>query len=144
MLYLSFEDYADVWHVSDDFISDAIAETATIGVLAELLASKQVSVFNEMGTDILDELRGSFLLEDYSRSNTFESYLCGVLEEAAYEYGYVDITTERYDHKRGRCDVSASVKVPVSEVVALGESADSVLANWRVTIETKNGKLTLD
>ena len=34
-VYLSFEDYADVWHVSDDFMTEAIAETATAEALAD-------------------------------------------------------------------------------------------------------------
>jgi len=143
-VYLSFEDYAEVWHVSDDFMTEAIAETATAEALADLIAAKGCTVLTEYGANILEDLREDFLLEDYPYNNTFGTYLREIIQKSGYEYGYLDIATERYDHKRGRCDVSAAVKVPISNVVALGNTADEVFANWRVTLSTKNGKLTLE
>ena len=141
---LNFQDYAEIWHVSDSYISDAIAETATAGVLADLLATSTVTVFTHNEENFLEQMRQCDLLEHYEHDFTFADYLAEALKTSGYEYGLLDITTERYDHKRGRCDVSVEVKVPVEEVLALGPEADDLFTPWTVWVTTKNGKLILE
>ena len=131
--------------MSDDYISDAIAETATAGVLADLLGVSTLTVFCSGERKLcLENMRENYLLEDYEYNFTFADYLADVLKNRGYEYGLLTITTERYDHKRGRCDVSVDVKIQVEEVLAIGTSADDLFSAWTVWVTTNNGKLILE
>ena len=42
-VYLNYEDSAEVWHISDDYIENALSETDTASRLATLLATSAVS-----------------------------------------------------------------------------------------------------
>ena len=63
-------------------------------------------------------------------------------EQLSTESG--DITTEKYDYKRGVCEVAANLKIAVKEVLALGEEADTVFLGWNISVRTKAGLLTLE
>jgi len=155
---LSYSEGNDVWHINEDHVSDSVAETSTASLLAGLLASG-IPVYSSWGEpseggDILNDMRDEGLLEEYDYEGWFEEYLTEKLQETIYEGEYsLEYSTEQYDYKRGRCDISTEVRVRVGDLVAAEDSrefryltftADSFVRGFNVSVETKNGTLTLN
>ena len=143
-VYLNYSDHAEVWHISDDYIQTALGETGTASVLANALATRGVTVMSRYDEDILGTMRDEGMLDDYDRDGYFEDYLEGKIQEEAYQHDLLTISTERHDHKRGTCEVSANLKVQAGEVYGLGSSADSFVGAFEVVVQTKAGLLTLN
>ena len=133
-------------------------ETSTAALLAGLLATG-VPVYSNWGEpseggDILNDMRANSLLDDYDYEGWFEEYLTEKLQETIYDGEYsLEYSTEQYDYKRGRCDISTEVRVRISDLVAAEEStdfrymgftADSFVQGFDVSVNTKNGTLTLN
>ena len=142
-VYLNYEDHAEVWHISDDYIETALVDTATAGMLARLLAQKEVTVYSRYEEDILNNMRDNGLLEDYDHEDWFEDYLTETIQTEAYEWDLLTVSTQRRDHKRGTCEIAANVKVRAGELFALGAAADSFVSGFDVVIQTAEGLLTL-
>ena len=144
-VYLNYTDSASVWHVSDDYVDTALAETDTAERLAGLLACPaNVTVLSRYDEDILANMRDEGLLEDYDREGWFEDYLTEKIQEEAYQYDLLTISTERHDHKRGTCEISSNVKVLAGELYEMGDRlADAFVGGYDVVVQTKNGTLTL-
>jgi hypothetical protein len=156
---LSYTEGNEVWHISDDYVSESVYETATAGMLGALLASG-VPVYGTWGeasegNDILNEMRAQDVLADYERGDEcFEEYLTEKLQETIYDGEYsLEYSTEQYDYKRGRCDISTEVRVRAGDLYAADEantgrfeffSASSLVTGFNVSVETKNGTLTLN
>ena len=49
-VYLNYEDVASIWHISDDYISTALADTSTAPILASLLARQPVDCITKFHT----------------------------------------------------------------------------------------------
>ena len=141
---LSYEESADVWHITDNYITEALLETGTAARLAALLVRKDLTVLSRWDENILTEMRDNGLLDDYDHDGCFESYLTEMIQEEAYQYDLLNITTEKYDHKRGVCEVSANLKISVKEILALGTEIDSLFLGWTVSVRTKAGILILE
>lgn len=139
---LTYSDGVDVFVHNETDIDTAIAETDVINTLAELVATPGLkNVTTRWGdTTILESLREEDLLEDYERDGDFASYLTETLTENFYDIEFVESSTERYDHKRGFCTLTAEVQVPVSEIFKTEPS----LYGWEVSVETDVGTLTLE
>jgi len=142
-VYLNYEDHAGVWHISDDYVESALGETDTAAMLARLLATPNITVYSRYEDDILAEMRDNDLLEDYDREGWFEGYLTETLQQEAYQWDLLTISTERHDHKRGTCEIAANVKVRAHELYALGSNAANFVAGFDVVVQTDNGLLTL-
>jgi hypothetical protein len=144
-VYLNYEESVSVWHITDDYIETALGETTTASMLAGLLVCPgNITVLSRYGEDILENMRGEGLLEDYERGGFFEEYLTETIQEKAYEYDLLTISTERHDHKRGTCEVASNVKVRAGELYSLGDRmADVFVAGFDVVVQTKDGLLTL-
>ena len=107
-----------------------------------------------VGADILNEMRFNGLLEDYDYEGWFEEYLTEKLQETIHDGEYsLEYSTEQYDYKRGRCDISTEVRVRVGDMFAaensnefrfMGFDAGSFVSGFDVSVETKNGTLTLN
>jgi ribosomal protein S8 len=142
-VYLNYEDSAEVWHISDDYIEGALGETDTAEMLATLLATRGVTVLSRYEEDILGIMRSEGLLDDYDHEDWFEQYLTEKIREEAYQYDLLTISTSRHDHKRGTCEVATNVKVTAGELYELSDRADSFVSGFEVIVQTKNGLLTL-
>jgi len=142
-VHLNYEDATSVWHISDDYIDEALAETDTARRLARLLATPGIPVYSRYEGNILDEMRSDGLLDDYDREDWFEDYLTETIEREAYQHDLLSISTERHDHKRGTCEIAAKVKVLARDLFKLGDTATSFVGGFEVTVQTKNGLLTL-
>jgi hypothetical protein len=143
-VYLNYEDNIDVWHISDDYIEVALAETNTASMLAALLATRGITVLSRYAEDVLQRMRDEGLLDDYNRDDWFEDYLTAKIQKTAYEHDLLTVSTTRHDHKRGSCEVASNVKVLAGELYRLGQSADSFVAGFDVAVQTAAGTLTLD
>jgi hypothetical protein len=154
---LSYTEGNEVWHCTDSYVQDSVVETDTASMLAGLLASG-VPVFDkyssEPGEDVLNSMRSNSALDDYDYEGWFAEYLTERLQETIYDGEYsLEYSTEQYDYKRGRCDISTEVRVRFGDLVAAEESnefrfshfsADSFVSGFEVSVETSNGVLTLN
>lgn len=148
---LSYTEGADVWHINESHVEDAVGETSTAALLAGLLASGVTvsDTYNE--GDLLAEMRSNGLLDDYEREGGFEDYLTEQLASTIYDGEYsLEYSTEQYDYKRGRCDISTTVRVRAGDLYQIDDnessfvSADSVVRGFDVSVQTPAGTLTLN
>ncbi len=128
-------------------------------MIAGLLASG-VPVYSNWGdlsegNDILNDMRSNDELEEYERGDEcFEEYLTERLQSTIYDGEYsLEYSTTQYDYKRGRCEISATVRLRAGDLYAAeaAESgrltffgADSLVSGFEVSVETPNGTLTLN
>ncbi len=159
LVTLSYTEGCDVWHINDGHVQESVAETETAAMVAGILASP-VPVYSSWGevsegNDILNEMRASDVLEDYERGDEcFEDYLTEKLQETIYDGEYsLEYSTTQYDYKRGRCDISATVRLRAGDLYAADASentrfaffsADSLVSGFEVSVTTPNGTLTLN
>ena len=156
---LSYSEGCDVWHINESHVEESVAETDTTAMLAGLLASgvPVYGAWGEMseGNDILNDMRAQDVLEDYERGDEcFEDYITEKLQETIYEGEYsIEYSTEQYDYKRGRCDISTEVRVRAGDLYAADAAtsgrfqffdASSFVRGFNVSVKTKNGTLTLN
>mgnify|MGYP003632396402 FL=1 len=151
---LSYTEGAEVWHINDSHVEEAVNETGTVAMLAGLLASG-VAVASMYGDgDLLGEMRDNGLLEDYERGEEyFQEHITEKLQETIYDGEYsLEHSTEQYDHKRGRCDISTTVRVKAGDLYAADTAtvgrfqffdASSFVSGFDVSVQTPAGTLTL-
>ncbi len=155
---LKYTEGADVWHINESHVEETVAETSTASMLARLLASP-AAVYTAWGdtsegNDILNDMRAQDALDDYDREGWFEEYLTDLLVQTIYEGEYgLEHSTTQYDYKRGRCDISTTVRILVSDLEALADvnenlytliDADTLVSGFEVSVETPKGTLTLN
>jgi len=138
---LTYIDGVDVFVHNETEIETALAETNVVNQLCELVATPGLNVTTAYGTHILQELRNSHLLEEYERGSLgFSDYLTEVINDNFYDFDFIDASVEKFDHKRGFCELRAEVNVPVGELI----DASAFLSTWTVSVPTENGVLTLE
>ena len=141
MVSLSYSEGTDVFVHNETEVETAMAETDVVSTVAELLATPGLKLYSSWGdSEILDELRSAELLEDYARGEgDFAEYLTETINDNFYDVEVVEYSTEKYDHKRGFCTLSVSLRAKVSDLVSASPWIDS----WNVSVPTENGTLTL-
>ena len=88
-----------------------------------------------------EHLRAEDYLEDYERgSYAFEDYIAETLSDNFYDTELIEYSTEKYDHKRGFCTLTAQVEVPYANLIEV----DPFISGWNVSVETENGTLSFD
>jgi hypothetical protein len=156
---LSYTEGNDVWHINDGYVTDSVHETATASLLAGLLASG-IPVYSNWGepsegNDILNEMRANNELDEYERGEEyFQDFITERLAETIYEGEYsLQYSTEQYDYKRGRCDISTEVQVRFGDILKaeldtdgrfMYFDVDSFVSGFNVSVQTPNGTLTFD
>ena len=139
---LRYEDSHEGWHSTGDLEEQAIKETCTADMVAELITDKKLAVRTAWGDEnALDAMRDKELLENYERGDfDFETYISETIKENPFDLDeFVEFSVQQYDHKRGRCTVSAEFRTTVAN---LKESPDGV-SGWEVSVETNGGTFTL-
>ena len=143
-VYLNYADSVDIWHTSDNYIEEAIKETAAASMLARALAAPAISVYSRYEEDVMENMRDLGLLDAYGRTGGFEDYLTTMIVEHAYEFDLLTISTERHDYKRGTCEVASNIKVQAAELFALDPVvAATFVDGWDVVVQTIDGLLRL-
>ena len=138
---LTYEDGTDVLHYNESEIDTALSETDVVENLAELLATPKLDAQDSWGGgSILQHLRDGDFLDDYERDGDFAGYLTEMINDNFYDVELIDYSTEKYDHKRGFTTLTATVKVPVSNLLEVAP----FLMGWKVSVTTDAGVLMLD
>jgi hypothetical protein len=94
---------------------------------------------------ILDELADACGLEipDPDDENA-ESLEWGHVHDAVvnnfFDQEFIDYEIKKYDNKRGRCTLTATVEVTLEELLNL----DYDLSGWEIEVETKSGTLSIE
>ena len=134
----SIQEGADVFHFNETHIETAMSETGFAYTLAEAITS---GILYENGNEILDEMRTEGLLDDYERGDeAFTDFVSEVIEENHYNYGWIDHSTKKYDHKRGFTELSAEFDIPLADL----KNDPFPLIGWKASVQTPNGYLTVD
>jgi len=141
MVTLTFEEGTDVFVHNETEVEDAINETEVISEFASLIAFTKLDARNRWSGNIIEYLRSQDYLDDYERgSDGFAGYLYDTVSENFYDLELIEYSTEKYDHKRGFCTLTAQVEVPFANFVEV----NPFVSGWTVSVETDNGTLTFD
>ena len=95
----SYEEGCDVMHYNETHIDTAMSETGFAYTLAEAISE---GILYRNGNSILEEMRTEGLLEEYERGDgTFVDFVAQVIEDNHFDFGWIEHSTEKYDHKHG-------------------------------------------
>ena len=132
------EEGADVFHYTETEVETAMGETGFAYTLAEAITS---GVLYNKGNSILDEMRDEGLLDEYERgAEAFTDFVSEVISEEHWNFGWIEHTTEKYDHKRGFTELSAEFDVPLADL----KDDPYPLIGWKASVQTPNGYLTVE
>ena len=140
---LKYEDSHDGWHSTGELESEAVRETSTADMVAELITDKTLQVKTSFGDELaLEALRGTDLLEEYERGDfAFEQFIAETIRKNPYDTDeFVEFSTEQYDHKRGNCTVSAEFTTTIGN---LKEGAPGA-TGWTASFEHAGGVFSFD
>lgn len=140
---LKYEDSHEGWHSTGELENEALRETCTADMVADLITDKTLQVRTSFGDELaLDALRDTNLLEEYDRGDfAFEQFIAETLRENPYDVDeFVEFSTEQYDHKRGSCTVSAEFTTTVAN---LKEGVDSA-TGWTASFDHAGGTFSFD
>ena len=141
MITLTREEGTDVFVYNETEVEDAMNETSVIHDFASLIANTKLDARNQWSGNIIQHLRDNEYLEEYERGSfAFEDFLAETLTENFYDTDLIEHSTEKYDHKRGFCTLTARVEVPLANFVEV----DPFVSGWTVSVETNNGTLSFD
>jgi hypothetical protein len=116
---LSYEDDYEGWHCGDGFIDDAVNNTDTATRVAELVADTELQVVMAYGNEsAIEVLREHNLQEDYVRGDEdFVGFIGEQIRENFHDLDeFIEYEVEQYDHKRGRCTISAEFKTTLENL----------------------------
>ena len=140
---LSYEDDYEGWHCRDEFMEDAVNNTDTVTRVAELVADTQLQVVTSYGNEnALELLREQEMLEEYVRGDEmFEDFIGEQIRENFHELDeFIECEVEQYDHKRGRCTVSAEFKTTLENL----KKSPSSAIGWTAKVKHGNGTFSVD
>ena len=140
MVTLTYSEGVDVFVHNETEVETAMAETDVISTFSELIATPKLQVSTQYGGNVLDRLREDEFLNDYSRDGDFSSYLSEVISDNFYDVDFIEYSTEKYDHKRGFCTLTAQVQVPVDNII----EHSPFLSGWTASVNTSNGTLSFE
>ena len=140
MITLTREEGTDVFVHNETEVDDAINETSVIYDFASLIADTKLDARNRWSGNIIQHLRDNDFLDEYERGSfAFEDFLTETLTENFYDTELIEYSTEKYDHKRGFCTLSAEVEIPYGNLT----QAQPDLFGWDVVVETPLGTLNI-
>jgi len=137
---LTYSEGTDVFVHNETEVETALSETDVVNSFSELIATPGLNASTQYGGDVIESLRDEGLLEDYTRGSfSFAEYIAGTISENFYDVDLIDYSTEKYDHKRGFCTLTAEVNVSVKDLI----SAAPFLSGWKASVPTDAGTLTI-
>ena len=141
MVTFTYSQGTDVFVHNETEVETALADTDVVSTFASLVATPGLRASNRWAGEVMDSLRSEGYLDDYERGSfAFEDYIAEVLTDNFYDQEFIEYSTEKYDHKRGFCTLSAEVQIPVSDII----SSNPYLGCWTVSVPTENGTLTFN
>ena len=137
---LSLSEGTDVFVHNETEVETALSETDVVSTFSDLVATPGLNAKTRYGTDIIESLRDEGLLDDYERGTfNFAEYISEAITDNFYDVDLIDYSTEKYDHKRGFCTLTADVVVPLNTLL----ETRPFLGSWEVSVPTENGTLVL-
>ena len=137
---LTISEGTDVFVHNETEIETALSETSVVNDVAELITTPGLNVRSRWGDNVIQNLRDQDFLDDYERgSYSFSEFVAETITENFYDQECVEYSTERYDHKRGFCTLSADFEVSLKDLL----DTKPMLFGWEVAVPTENGTLTL-
>ena len=140
MVTLTYSEGVDVFVHNETEVETAMAETDVISTFSELIATPKLQVSTQYGGNVLESLREHEFLNDYTRDGDFSSYLSEIISDNFYDVDCIEYSTEKYDHKRGFCTLTAQVQIPADNIIA----QTPFLSGWTASVATSNGTLIFD
>jgi hypothetical protein len=140
---LTYEDRHEGWHSSGDLEENAVRETSTADMVAELILDKQLAVTTNYGDEnALEAMRNTDFLDEYERGEyAFEQFIAETIRENPFDLDeFVEFTTEQYDHKRGVCTVSSTLKTTLGQLKQSPGSA----SGWTASVDHNGGTFSVD
>ena len=138
---LTYSDGTDVFVHNDTAVETAISDTDVINQFASLVATPGLKAEVPYVGPVLEAMRNDGFLEDYERGSfAFEDYISEVLTENFYDQEFIDKSIKQFDYKRGFCTLSATVKIPVEDLII----ESPYTGGWTVSVPTENGTITLN
>ena len=136
---LKFSDGAQVFHYTGDYLDGVLNETGVLSELSHVICYDGIRKSNS----VLNQMRQNGVLDDYERGSfTFDDYVYDLLKEDWQDY--VEETLEQWDFKRGMCNLSTEVEVPLN-LLAEAESYGFILGGgWQVYVQTDAGLLEVE
>jgi len=140
LVTLTYSEGTDVFVHNETEIETAMSETDVINTFSELIATPKLRVSTQFGGNILERLREDDLLDDYIHGGDFGAYLNDVITDNFYDVELIEYSTEKYDHKRGFCTLTAAVQITAEDII----SESPFLTGWTASVQTNDGTLTFD
>ena len=129
-----WEEGCDVFHYNETHVETAMGETGAAYALAEAITE---GVFYEKGNPILEEMRADGLLDEYDRGDeSFTDFVAEVIDSGFYDYGWIEQSTQRFDHKRGWTNLTMELSIALGE---LNEQRYNPLPGWTCQVRDGNG-----
>ena len=137
---LSYEDGCDVFLMNETEVEDAIGETDVIAQFAR--------VVEEIGGDthkrVVEELMDAGVLlepdededtkdEEERTPSASAMEIREGIEESFFDQEFIESSVKRYDYKRGHCTLTASLTVPLNELL----DAEPNLRGWTIEVSAK-------
>ena len=139
---LKYEDSHEGWYSTGDLEENAVRETCTADMVAELITDKTLKVRTSFGDELaIQALRDTDLLEGYERGDfAFEQFIAETIRENPWDTdGFDEFNVQQYDHKRGNCTVSAEFTTTVEN---LKQGVDSA-TGWTASFDHSGGTFSV-
>jgi len=148
---LTYTDGCEVFHYKDDGgVEDAISNTNTIRRFSDLVEELQGN-FEDGWHTILLSLEDSYVLtlsdfeQEHSEGedihyNITTDDIYDAIRDNFWDQEYIESNVKKYDHKRGYCDLTATVVLSIEELL----NVQPELYGWKIEVETENGLLTIE
>ncbi len=137
---LRFSEGTDVFVHNETEVETALSDTDVVDRFSELVSTRGLDAQTRWGNSIMKEMREQGMLDDYERDDTFSDFITEMMHDNFYEFDFIEASTEKYDHKRGFCTLSAEIEVPFANLIQVQPD----LLGWDVVVETPLGILTVD
>jgi hypothetical protein len=140
---LTYEDRHEGWHSTGDLPEEAVNETFTADQVASVITDYNLGATTSWGdSNALDEMRDQGLLDDYERGDfDFDTYVTEQIKENFYELdSLIETSIEQYDHKRGVCTVSSTLKTTLGQLKQSPGSA----SGWTASVDHNGGTFSVD
>jgi|TARA_R110002074_G_scaffold191264_2_gene357333 hypothetical protein len=137
---LSYSDGVDVFVHNETEVDTALSETDVVSTFSELIATPGLRASTRFGGDVIQSMRDDGFLEDYDRNGDFPSFLAETISDNFYDQGFIEYSTEKYDHKRGFCTLSVDLEIPFENFM----KTQPLVSGWMVSVDTPDGTLTFD
>lgn len=138
---LTNSDHAEVFHYKDDAVNDAVSDTDVVQWFSELVMALPAT----RREGILDELADACGLEipdpDDENAEPLEwGHVHDAIVNNFFDQEFIAHEIKKYDHKRGRCTLTATLEITLDELLNL----DYDLSGWEIEVETKRGTLSFE